>query len=354
MPQNSVLLSFIVRDPSRLDDFIAALLPTALDVSASATTISKSKIRRLIVSGSVMVNGHPMRGPGTMLRKGSKIEIAFDATKFSHEKTPDDIAYELTPRDILFEDESIIVVNKPAGLPTEATIVGARDHLHAAVKRYTGTYVGLHHRLDRETSGVILFTKTEAANAAIHAMFLEHEAHKEYIALAARPISLPPNDFSVDNMMDRVSAKSAASKWGVVENGGKPAHTDFTIADVKLGFLVVKARPITGRTHQIRVHLSGLGMPILGDALYGGPMYVTVAPVAGEAPIHSASAFIKKKPAPGDAGNMRLPHTDIPVSRVMLHAVSLSFVHPVTGERITVDAPIPKDMGEIIDRGIVS
>jgi 23S rRNA pseudouridine1911/1915/1917 synthase len=352
MPHNSVVLTFTVRDPARLDDCIASFLPKALEKGSFNIAVSKSKIRRLIVSGAVSVNGRPMRGPGTILRKGSIIEISFDEDKFSHEKAPDDIAFELHSKDVLFEDDSIIVVNKPAGLPTEATIVGARDHLHAAVARYTGSYVGLHHRLDRETSGVILFTKTEAVNAAVHAMFLAHEARKEYLALTAKPDALPPVEFSVENLLDRISAKSAAAKWGAVLEGGKPAFTEFTIVESKRGFLVIKARPITGRTHQIRVHLSGLGMPLLGDALYGGPASVTVASVAGETPVHSASAFIKKKPASGNAGDGILPQTDIPVPRVMLHATSLSLVHPVTGERITVEAPIPKDMGEIIDRGL--
>src|SRR5574344_556344 len=163
------------------------------------------------------------------------------------------------------------------------------------------------HRLDRETSGVILFTKQRAVNAPVHDMFEQHTARKVYRAVTVCPEKLPPESFSVDDFLGRISAKSAAARWGVLSEsrGGVHAHTDFSVAGRgTLGgraVLFIDAHPLTGRTHQIRVHLSERGMPIVGDTLYGGPA----------------------------------------ADRIMLHAFSRSFPHPVTGHIMTVTAPLP-------------
>lgn len=309
--------------PIRLDDFLARVLPGEIVKLVDSPEISKSKIRRLIIAGAVSINGSQARVPASSLQKGASIAVRFDPEKFSFEKQPDDIAFELTGDRILFEDDMIIVVNKPAGFPTEATMVASRDHLHAAVKRFlflrdktrNEPYVGLHHRLDRETSGVILFTKDRRANTAVHDMFLGHEARKEYEALTVRPPNLSGaiagGTFFVDDMLGRISPKSAAGKWGAVKTGGDPAHTDFELLGDYRTFLRIQARPLTGRTHQIRVHLSGLGLPLLGDTLYGGPTELR-------------------------DGNAKIP-------RIMLHAARLTFPHPTTGQVMTIEAPLPAD-----------
>lgn len=311
----------------KLDELLYAELPTRLQAILGDSEVSRSKIRRLIIAGAVAVNGRQARTPSTSVSSGSSVSIAIDTERFTFEKQPDDIAFEMSPERILFEDGDIIVVDKPAGIPTEATIVASRDHLHAALKRYLwrrdGTrnepYVGLHHRLDRETSGAILFTKNREINAAVFALFEGHEARKEYEALSA----LPPNEsaraegerfsvgtqFSVDNRLGRISAKSAQAKWGAVGLEGSPAHTDFEILERYARAVRVLAQPLTGRTHQIRVHLSNVGLPLLGDPLYGGP-----STVSGTA-----------------------------IPRVMLHARALSFPHPRTGTPLTVKAPLPAD-----------
>lgn len=325
----------------RLDDFLAGELPAELErlagsPSASAAvnsqtapiSFSRSKLRRLIVAGAVDVNGRQERVAAKTLAPGSAVLVRLDTEKFAFERQPDDVSFELTANRILFEDESIIVIDKIAGIPSEATMVASRDHLQAAVRRYLAAiplangnlprnepYVGVHHRLDRETSGVILFTKTRAVNAAVHAMFLEHTARKEYHALTARPRKAPSREFRVENQLARISATSAAAKWGAVSTGGDEAITDFTIIEEGANALHVLARPLTGRTHQIRVHLAGLGMPLLGDPLYGGP-----------------ETFAGK-----------------PVPRVMLHAERLSFPHPVTGADMTVVAPLPADFLDLLD-----
>lgn len=303
----------------RLNDFLRAELPAALH-----RDISNSKIRRLIVAGAVQVNGSQCRNPSQTVRAGAVVSVRVDEAKLFYEKTTDDIAFDLTARDVLFEDESIIVVNKPAFFPTEAGMVASRDNLHAAVVRYlfekqkiahpnlkNPPYAGIMHRLDRETSGAILFTKTRAVNAACHDMFENRTVQKTYRAVVC------PSDvsafckrksFSVELYMGRISPKSQAAKWGALsqKDGGVYSKTDVTL----IGSGVLNGKQVafvdcllhTGRTHQIRVHLASVDAPLLGDTLYGG-----------------------------------LAH-----ERIMLHAHTLTFPHPVTGEQLTVTAPLPR------------
>lgn len=306
----------------RLDLFLREELPEFLKLSQSE--VSNSKIRRLILAGCVQVNGRQIRVPAFNILKGSIITARIDEDKFFFEKQPDDIKFELAENDVLFEDEYIILVNKPAFFPTEATIAGNRDNLHDCIVRYlwkknpelrNPPYVGIMHRLDRETSGVILFTKQRSVNAKVHDMFdsskPENKAQKIYAAVCCSGKNPAPagSAFCVEMFMGRISPKSQAGKWGLLpeSRGGVFSHTDFMVLgskfDRKFGkeAVFVRAMPATGRTHQIRVHLASRGMPILGDSLYG------------------------KKDCP----------------RFMLHAESLTFLHPVSGEEMTVKAPLP-------------
>ena len=324
--------SFTIKSSSSLslNELLRIELPRLL-----GTEVSNSKIRRLIVAGSVSVSGRQVRIPSYSVHKESEVLVHVDENKLFFEKQPDDIDYELTPKDILFEDDSIIVVNKPSHFPTEAGMVGSRDNLNAAILRFlfarqkiehpnakNPPYLGIMHRLDRDTSGVILFTKTRAVNSACHDMFENHTARKIYNALVCLPQKELSNfpagkKFVVDFPMGRISPKGQTAKWGRVseKNGGLSSRTEFEVLcnceksfashvsrpGQALSFLLVKCSPFTGRTHQIRLHLSSLGLPILGDTLYGG----------------------------------------IPYERIMLHAESLSFPHPVTGGLMTVTAPLP-------------
>ena len=318
----------------RLDFFMRERLAEILGKSEGLN----SKIRRLIVAGEVSVNFKQIRRPAYTLNRWDRVDFSLDREKFFAEKEVNDIAFELTDKDVLFEDEAIILVNKPAFFPTEATFQEERDNLHDAVVRYLWAknhalrnppYVGIMHRLDRETSGVILFTKKRDVNKAVHDMFENHTAQKIYRAVCADPYAasgrfskgeeLPPKQFQVDNFLGRISKKSERAKWGAVKekDGGLWAHTDFSVATRRkivksadellknggLDALGIDAMPKTGRTHQIRVHLASLGLAILGDELYGGKEW----------------------------------------SRIMLHARSLTFPHPVTNEVMTIEAPLPED-----------
>lgn len=301
-----------VQNAGRLDEFLRKELPVLLHAE-----ISNSKIRRLIVAGAVKINGLQEHRPFANLQKDFTVKLTVDSEKLFFEKQPEDIKFELTEENVLYEDEFIIVVNKPAFFPTEQTIVASRDNLHNAIIRYlhkknpqlrNPPYAGIMHRLDRETSGVILFTKTRTVNAACHNMFEHHTAQKIYCAVVAPEFPVKEGStFSVEFTMGRISGKSQAAKWGNVpaSKGGLPSKTEFKIlSKTKSGkYYFVQCSLFTGRTHQIRVHLASRKMPLLGDKLYGGKSF----------------------------------------SRIMLHAESLTFPHPVTNNIITVTAPLPEE-----------
>lgn len=308
-----MILNFSTAEKERLDEFLRKNLPAAINEEI----VSNSKIRRLVVAGAVCVNRRQIRRPAFELRGNSNITVNYEKEKFLFEKQPDDIKFELSEKDVLFEDEFLICVNKPALFPTEETVVGGekRDNLHDAVVRYlwkknqmlkNPPYVGIMHRLDRETSGIILFTKQRSVNKEVQRMFSEHDFTKIYLALCCGSSEKlkPGKEFSVEMFMNRISPKSQPAKWGSVpENlGGLYSKTDFFVMDEVLRgekkYFLVRANLFTGRTHQIRVHLSSVGLPILGDVLYGG----------------------------------------MPEKRVMLHSLRLEFIHPVTGQRICVES----------------
>jgi RluA family pseudouridine synthase len=300
----------------RLDEYLAKQLQTIM-----GPTASKSKIRRLILAGHVKVLGQTMRLPSFYLSPGMKIQVTLDQAGFLQHKSPQDISFELSAARILFEDQFLLILDKPAGLPCDATVVAARDHLVAAARRYLerragqGTpYLALMHRLDKGTSGLIVLSKDPAANAGLHQQFKERRVKKTYQALCMTQAAVPAlchGPRLVEAPLGRISPKSAAAKWGVVSPAqGLPAATEFSLdaTEQRPGPLtLVNAQPLTGRTHQIRVHLSHLGLPIVGDELYGG--------------------------------NCQLPGA----SRVMLHARRLCLQHPLTGELLQLEAPLPQD-----------
>lgn len=303
--------------PISLESFMVSELPKALHAKGLTEIPSKSKIRRLIISGSIRDREQELRRPGWVLRPGTWLVARIDTELLFREKDLEDAAFEVTEDSILFEDECLLVINKPARFPSEATIVEGRDHALAAVKRYlhgksaqiNAPYAGLLHRLDRDTSGVLLFTKKREINAPIHRIFSERIAEKTYEALTAKSGRIPAFPFSLSSRIARISSKSQAGKWGSRKDEGDEALTDFELIKEYPGFLHVRACPHTGRTHQIRVHLSESGLPLLGDTLYGGPETIN-----------------------GHA-----------VERGMLHARTLRFPHPLSGLTLEITAPFPQD-----------
>lgn len=205
---------------------------------------------------------------------------------------------------ILYEDNWILIVNKPAGLPTQSTVDKKRKNLFDELrnsKRWD--YVGLHHRLDVPTSGVILLTKAKSVNKAIADEFKNKTIQKTYHCMTS---STPNwNEIKYENHLKPIKLKTGKTKMHEVKSGGDFASTSFKVLQVKESYCLIEAMPHTGRMHQIRVHLSALGFPILGDALYGK---------------------IQK---------------DVP--RLMLHAYQIEFTHPITKKIIQIKAEYPND-----------
>jgi RluA family pseudouridine synthase len=299
----------------RLDHFLAEWLPTAL-----AGHVSRTTIRNLIVSGSVYVNRHRCKNAFTPLFSGAVIEVYYDEERMNKGGPRRVETVRLDTNRIVFEDQWFIAVNKPSGLPSQPTLDPLRPNLFGLVKnllserdRNPDAYVGMHHRLDRDTSGVILFTKREDVNRAVAELFADHLMKKTYHAIAWRgpgAASHPAGEeFTVENFLGVVGERNGKKCHGEVSSGGDLAITDFRIIESFRDGYWIEAKPETGRTHQIRVHLSGNKMPIFGDELYFP---------AGVSPI-------------------------LPPPRLMLHSNKLKFDHPITGSNLEIEAPLPDE-----------
>jgi 23S rRNA pseudouridine1911/1915/1917 synthase len=312
----------------RLDQVLADWLPEVL-----GRPVSKAKGRKLIIAGAVHLNGRPVRTASKALFPGATIEAHIDLAKLFEDSTSRDKKFELTADRILFEDEDLIVIDKPPGLPAQPTVDEARDNLFAAVKQFLSRrdgilkpYVGVHQRLDRDTSGVVLFTKSQRVNAATAQIFSKHKGVKIYQALTIRrsnaglPATLK-KEWRIKNYLGKISSKSKRAKYGAVnavDSDGVLAETLFrVIAEYRRG-IWIEAIPRTGRTHQIRVHLSEYGLPIIGDDLYG-------------------------------ADNSRRALNGLSL-RLMLHAAELIFPHPITGREVSVKSQLPNDFQQCLNR----
>jgi 23S rRNA pseudouridine1911/1915/1917 synthase len=284
--------------------------------------VSRAKARKLIIAGAVFANGRRVTIPSQRFSSGTTIEARIDLAKLFDDSTSCDREFELTEGRILFEDEDLIFIDKPPGLPAQPTLDETRDSLFAALGRYLAKreriakpYVGVHHRLDRDTSGVVFFTKSRRVNASVAASFSDHRVIKVYQAITvSRP--LDNKEWTVRNYLGRIPSKSKRSRYAAVRSAGDFAETSFRVIEGYARGLWVEAKPKTGRTHQIRVHLSEYGLPILGDDLYG----------AGNAAERNGLA-----------------------PRLMLHAVQVALPHPITGRELSVSSPLPGDFGVCLE-----
>ena len=287
-----------------------------LDVALArlAPELSRSRAQRLLDGGHVLLCGRPAKA-AARLRGGERLDLTVPDLE------PSGLLAQDLPLSVLFEDRDLLVLDKAAGMVVHpargtphSTVVNALLH-HLGMPSVAGERLGLVHRLDKDTSGCLVVAKTEAALAALQSSFKAREVEKRYLALCHGRLA-PEGTLDTPygrHPRDRVrftarleTVRRAVTAWRVRE-----AFQAATLAEVALH---------TGRTHQIRVHLSELGHPLLADAIYGGAR--REARLAPDDPVRRAAEAL---------------------GRQALHAWRLGFDHPRTGKRLEFEAPLPAD-----------
>lgn len=260
--------------------------------------VSRKEVKRALDGGQVFIDGRVERRANGVLQGGETITLtcAREILTAPHVEV-----------EILYRDQQLLAINKPAGLPCHPGTPGGGNALDLVRDLLQGkTEPILLHRLDVDTTGVLLFALTAAANRELARQFAERLVHKTYLAWVA---GTPPKEFSVRNLLKAgVRGRTVA-----VARGGQSAETCFRTLTQGSGFALVEASPKTGRTHQIRSHLAGEGYPLLGDRLYAGPQML----------------LLEGKP--------------LHFRRHLLHALSLVGRHPETDEVLSIEAAWPND-----------
>jgi len=267
---------------------------------AQGLALSPAEARRLVERGAVYVRGRRRTTPGEPVAAGTPLMVVLEEGGRSSLAEP----APPPPLRILFEDASLVVVDKPAGLAAQPT-PGGSPNLLDAVSAYLGVPAGLVHRLDRDTTGVTVFGKSPSVTSALAARFRQGAVAKQYLAVAGP--ALPP---LVDCALRLARDPSRPGRWRAGRQGLE-ARTELVRLAGSADLTLVQARPHTGRTHQIRAHLAALGAPIAGDRMYGG-----AAALSG-----------------------------VRMERVLLHAQVLVLAHPRTGATVAWRAPPPADIG---------
>ena len=287
---------------ARLDAFLARSLPA----------LTRSAAVRLIEAGAVLVDGRTA-AKSCRLAGGEAVSVALPDPE-PIEALPQDI-----PLDVVYEDEDVIVVNKPAGLVVhpapghpDGTLVNALLHHCGSSLSGIGGELrpGIVHRIDRDTSGLIIAAKNDAAHQALSAQLQDHTLARTYEAVVVG--NLREDRGTVDAPIGR--HHTDRKKMAVTDRGGRAAVTHWEVLERFQGFTHVRCRLETGRTHQIRVHMAHLGHPICGDTVYGA-----------------------RKPVPGLTGQC-------------LHAVGLRFIHPRTGEAVELSCPLSDAFTALLEK----
>jgi 23S rRNA pseudouridine1911/1915/1917 synthase len=294
----------------RLDRALAVAVPT----------LSRERLKALIRSGAVEAKGEAVRDPAIKVRGDEIFHITVPQPEPAH-NVPQDI-----PLKIVFEDEHLLVVDKPAGLVVHPA-AGNRDGtlVNALLHHCSGSLSGIGgvarpgivHRIDKDTSGLLLVAKTDVAHEGLAKQFAAHSIDRRYLAIVA---GVPQQS---QGIVDAPLARSAANRKKIaVVTGprGKRAVTHWKRLNVLRDTTLVECRLETGRTHQVRVHMASIGHPLIGDPVYGRP---------------------------GRTHGKLL--NELGFGRQALHAAELGFTHPVTGRRLSFSSPMPPDMQELFN-----
>ncbi|HKV77879.1 MAG TPA: RluA family pseudouridine synthase [Candidatus Sulfotelmatobacter sp.] len=307
----------------RLDQFLAARLD-----------VSRARVQHLISAQKVLVDDEPAK-PSFKLHGGERITLVGPASRPPLKAIPEDI-----PLHILYEDADLAIVYKPAGMMVHAgagateskrnrgTLVNALLHHFAKLSAMGGEMrPGIVHRLDKETSGLIIVAKNDYAHRKLAAQFARREVKKTYIALVHGWPKKDAGTISASISRDRVRRTRMTTR----HSGGREAISHYKVLrriDSVFGkFSLLEVRIETGRTHQIRVHMASLGQPVVGDTLYGAPRELRPSPARGKTP------------------NQRT----ISLPRNFLHAAELELKHPRTGARIALASALPGELKAFLE-----
>ncbi|MGZ6298325.1 MAG: RluA family pseudouridine synthase [Parachlamydiaceae bacterium] len=255
-------------------------------------------LKEALKKNSCQINDRIEHFGSTLVGWGNHIQFSLPLTLSKLQKTP--------PPSSLYEDDAFLIINKPAGLRSEEIPT------HAVFKTNAYSQLSLAHRLDKETSGVLILVKNEQAQQAIFQLFKKRQINKNYLAI----VEGTPNQSHgrIGNFIGKISTYQGQTLWGEVsQEKGAPAITDWSLVKKGKTRSFIACSPLTGRTHQIRVHLAGIGCAILGDSLYNRSMQTSNEP-----------------------------------KRCLLHASKISFKHPFSEQIISVEAPLPDDFMEAL------
>jgi len=292
----------------RLDRALADALPA----------LSRERVKALVKSGALEGASGPVRDPAAKVRGDERFRLAVPEQAPAH-NAPQDI-----PVRIIFEDEHLLVVDKPAGLVVhpaagnaDGTLVNALLHRCAGKLSGIGGVArpGIVHRIDKDTSGLLVVAKTDVAHEGLARQFAAHSVERRYLAIVS---GLPK---AAQGTVEAALARSAANrkKIAIVKDGrGKRAVTHWRKLEALRDAALVECRLETGRTHQVRVHMASIGHPLIGDPTYGRPT-------------KSHRDLLK----------------ELDFHRQALHAAELGFSHPVTKARLSFDSALPSDMQEL-------
>jgi 23S rRNA pseudouridine1911/1915/1917 synthase len=266
--------------------------------------LSRTQARKIIDIGGVHIMGRRVRSCSRSVKCGEEIEVYCDGLPLE--------PYVITTAAILYRDADIIILNKPAGIETQPTPARFQGTLYAALSEFLADpfrpqispTIGMVQRLDRDTSGVILFSISPRAHKPLTTAITARSLRKTYLALVAGVV--PPGEHEIKSLLARSHRDNCVRS---ISKGGKEAITRYRLLAASSTCSLVEVMPVTGRMHQIRVHLAEAGFPLLGDKRYGGPQQLG----------------------------------DITISRHMLHALSLDFLHPLNQQGMLITAPLADD-----------
>jgi 23S rRNA pseudouridine1911/1915/1917 synthase len=322
----------------RLDQFLAQFL------TAQGDGVSRSRVQLLIDQGDVLVNGLVEKA-SLKLHGGERIDITGEPHPAPLKATAEEI-----PLDVIFEDADLAVVNKPAGMMVHAgsgqnedarnrgTLVNALLFRFKALSSTGGDLrPGIVHRLDKDTSGLIVVAKNDRAHAALAEMFSSRQIKKSYIALVQGTVERAKGTINAAVGRDPVRrTRMTAKPFGDARAAVSHYEVVRRLSNRFGKFTLVRVRIETGRTHQIRVHMASIGHPVVGDTLYGA---------SGQLTDQVAAQAATSKAARRNAAPERLK-----LGRNFLHAARLEFPHPKTGKLLQLEAPLPAELEMFLSR----